>query len=128
MCIRDSLPGYGYAQAPVAVVAKWQALLKQYLAGRPTLRRAFALIDARHGVKPVDHEIMTLLDRSAVPFQVVVTKADKIGATTLAATLAQVESELQRHPAAFPELVVTSSEKGRGIATLRAIIDGLGRA
>ena len=122
------LPGYGYAQAPVAVVAKWQALLKQYLAGRPTLRRAFALIDARHGVKPVDHEIMTLLDRSAVPFQVVVTKADKIGATTLAATLAQVESELQRHPAAFPELVVTSSEKGRGIATLRAIIDGLGRA
>lgn len=119
------LPGYGYAQAPVAVVAKWQALLKQYLAGRPNLRRAFALIDARHGVKPVDHEIMTLLDRSAVPFQVVVTKADKIGATTLAATLTQIEAELQKHPAAFPQLVVTSSEKGRGVETLRAIIDEL---
>ena len=120
------LPGYGYAQAPVAVVARWQALLKRYLAGRPTLRRAFALIDARHGIKPVDHEILTLLDRSAVPFQVVVTKADKIGAAALDDTLAQVEAELQRHPAAFPELVVTSSEKGRGIATLRAIIAGLG--
>lgn len=122
------LPGYGYAQAPVAVVAKWQALLKKYLAGRANLRRAFALIDARHGIKPVDHEIMTLLDRSAVPFQVVVTKADKIGTTTLNQTLDQIEAELQKHPAAFPELVVTSSEKGRGIATLRAIIEDLGRA
>ena len=119
------LPGYGFAQAPVAVVQKWQALLKRYLAGRPNLRRAFALIDARHGVKPVDHEIMALLDRSAVPFQVIVTKADKIGAGTLAQTLAQVEGELQKHPAAFPQLVVTSSEKGEGIATLRAIIEGL---
>jgi len=72
------LPGYGFAKAPVAVVAKWQALQKRYLAGRPNLRRVFALIDARHGIKPVDHETMTLLDRSAVPFQVVVTKADKI--------------------------------------------------
>ena len=119
------LPGYGYAQAPVAVVAKWQALLKQYLAGRPNLRRAFALIDARHGVKPVDHEIMTLLDRSAVPFQVVVTKADKITAAVLDQTLAQIEAELQKHPAAFPQLVVTSSEKGSGIPTLRAIIEQL---
>ncbi|ARJ68813.1 ribosome biogenesis GTP-binding protein YihA/YsxC [Paracoccus contaminans] len=119
------LPGYGFAQAPVAVVQKWQALLKRYLAGRPNLRRAFALIDARHGVKPVDHEIMALLDRSAVPFQVIVTKADKIGAGTLAQTLAQIEGELQRHPAAFPQLVVTSSEKGEGVATLRAIIEGL---
>ncbi|MFC0340505.1 ribosome biogenesis GTP-binding protein YihA/YsxC [Paracoccus niistensis] len=119
------LPGYGYAQAPVAVVQKWQALLKQYLAGRPNLRRAFALIDARHGIKPVDHEIMTLLDRSAVPFQVVVTKADKIGRGALQQVLAQIEGELQKHPAAYPELVVTSSEKGEGIPTLRAIIEGL---
>ncbi|MBB1490520.1 MULTISPECIES: ribosome biogenesis GTP-binding protein YihA/YsxC [unclassified Paracoccus (in: a-proteobacteria)] len=119
------LPGYGYAQAPVAVVQKWQALLKQYLAGRPNLRRAFALIDARHGIKPVDHEIMTLLDRSAVPFQVVVTKADKIGRGTMEQTLGQIEAELQKHPAAYPELVVTSSEKGEGIPTLRAIIEGL---
>ena len=84
------LPGYGYAHAPLPVVKKWQALLKAYLAGRPTLRRAFALIDARHGVKPVDHEIMTLLDRSAVPFQVVVTKADKVGTQVLAQTLEQI--------------------------------------
>ena len=119
------LPGYGFAEAPVATVRKWQALLKAYLSGRATLRRAFVLIDARHGVKPVDHEIMTLLDRSAVPFQVVVTKADKIGRGTLAQTLAQIEAELQKHPAAYPELVVTSSEKGEGIPTLRAIIEGL---
>lgn len=119
------LPGYGFAKAPVAVVAKWQALQKKYLAGRASLRRVFTLIDARHGIKPVDHEIMTLLDRSAVPFQVVVTKADKIGPAALDATLAQIEAELQRHPAAFPELVVTSAEKGVGIPTLRAIVDSL---
>nr|WP_111299707.1 ribosome biogenesis GTP-binding protein YihA/YsxC [Paracoccus saliphilus] len=119
------LPGYGFAKAPVAVVAKWQALLKSYLAGRQTLRRAFCLIDSRHGVKDVDHEIMSLLDRSAVPFQVVMTKTDKLGPNALKPVLAQVEGELQKHPAAFPELVVTSSEKGHGIATLRAIIAGL---
>ena len=119
------LPGYGFAKAPVAVVAKWQALLKNYLAGRPTLRRAFCLIDARHGLKPVDHEIMTLLDRSAVPFQVVLTKTDKLGPNALKPVIAQVEEELQKHPAAYPELVITSSEKGQGIATLRAIIAGL---
>lgn len=119
------LPGYGFAKAPVAVVAKWQALLKKYLAGRPTLRRAFALIDSRHGVKDVDHEIMKLLDRSAVPFQVVLTKIDKIGPVALKATLEQVQEALQKHPAAYPELVVTSSEKGIGIATLRTIIANL---
>lgn len=116
------LPGYGFAKAPVAVVAKWQALLKSYLAGRPTLRRAFCLIDSRHGIKQVDHEIMTLLDRSAVPFQVVLTKTDKLGPNALKPVLTQVEDELQKHPAAFPQLVVTSSEKVAGIATLRAII------
>lgn len=121
------LPGYGFAKAPVAVVAKWQALQKRYLAGRPNLRRVFALIDARHGIKPVDHETMTLLDRSAVPFQVVVTKADKIGPGALDRTLAQIEAELQKHPAAFPELIVTSAEKGHGIETLRAVIDALTR-
>src|SRR5690606_35718772 len=91
------MPGYGFAKAPVAVVAKWQALLKSYLAGRPTLRRAFALIDSRHGVKDVDHEIMKLLDRSAVPFQVVLTKADKIGPQAMEATVAQVQQALQKH-------------------------------
>jgi GTP-binding protein len=116
------LPGYGYAEAPVAVVAKWQALLKQYLAGRQTLRRAFVLIDARHGVKAVDEEILTLLDRSAVTFQAVLTKVDKINRTERAAVIEQVRGALARHPAAYPEIVVTSSEKGEGIETLRAII------
>lgn len=116
------LPGYGYAEAPVAIVAKWQALLKQYLAGRQTLRRAFVLIDARHGIKAVDAEILSLLDRSAVTFQTVLTKVDKISRTEREAVIEQVKGALARHPAAYPEIVVTSSEKGDGIETLRAII------
>jgi len=116
------LPGYGYAEAPVAVVEKWQRLLKAYLAGRVTLRRAFVLIDARHGVKAVDQEIMVLLDRSAVAFQVVLTKTDKISQNALETVLEQVRGALAKHPAAYPELVVTSAEKGDGIETLRAII------
>ncbi|NEX46934.1 ribosome biogenesis GTP-binding protein YihA/YsxC [Pseudotabrizicola algicola] len=116
------LPGYGYAEAPVAIVEKWQALLRSYLQGRQTLRRAFVLIDMRHGVKAVDKEILTLLDKSAVTFQVVLTKADKVNAATRAETIAQVQAALTKHPAAFPQIVVTSSEKGEGIETLRAII------
>ena len=116
------LPGYGYAEAPVAIVAKWQALLRQYLAGRQTLRRAFVLIDARHGVKDVDEEILKLLDRSAVTFQAVLTKVDKINRDDRAAVIEQVKGALAKHPAAYPEVVVTSSEKGEGIETLRAII------
>jgi GTP-binding protein len=116
------LPGYGYAEAPVAIVEKWQRLLKAYLAGRQTLRRAFVLIDTRHGVKAVDEEILTLLDRSAVTFQVVMTKADKVSKAERDANIDQVRGALTRHPAAYPEIVVTSSEKGDGIETLRAII------
>jgi GTP-binding protein len=116
------LPGYGYAEAPVAVVAKWQALLKQYLSGRVTLRRALVLIDARHGVKGVDEEILTLLDRSAVTFQAVLTKVDKINLAEREAVIEQVKGALGKHPAAYPEIVVTSSEKGEGIETLRALI------
>lgn len=116
------LPGYGYAEAPVAVVAKWQALLRAYLAGRQTLRRAFVLIDTRHGAKAVDEEIMTLLDRSAVTFQAVMTKADKVNRAEREANIDLTRAVLARHPAAFPEIVVTSSEKGDGIETLRAII------
>ncbi|MFB2533135.1 ribosome biogenesis GTP-binding protein YihA/YsxC [Paracoccus sp. p4-l81] len=119
------LPGYGFAKAPLPVVAKWQALLKAYLAGRVNLRRAFVLIDMRHGVKDVDEEILTLLDRSAVTFQAVMTKADKVSRADQDATLAQVRAALARHPAAYPEIVVTSSEKGDGVETLRAIIAGL---
>lgn len=116
------LPGYGYAEAPVAVVAKWQALLKSYLSGRQTLRRVFVLIDARHGVKSVDEEILSLLDRSAVTFQAVLTKADKVSKAELEKNLDQTRAALSRHPAAYPELIVTSSEKGIGIETLRATI------
>lgn len=116
------LPGYGYANAPVAIVARWQKLLKQYLSGRQTLRRAFVLIDARHGVKPVDEEILSLMDSSALTFQVVLTKTDKIKTSERDAVLAQVRAALVKHPAAFPEIILTSSEKGEGIATLRAVI------
>ena len=116
------LPGYGYANAPLKVVEKWQKLLKQYLSGRQTLRRTFVLIDARHGVKPVDDEIMKLLDTSAVTFQCVLTKADKVKAKEREKVLDQVRGALAKHPAAFPEIVLTSSEKGDGIPTLRSII------
>ncbi len=119
------LPGYGYAEAPIAIVAKWQALLKQYLAGRQTLRRAFVLIDSRHGVKAVDEEILMLLNRSAVTFQAVLTKVDKISKLEREAVIEQVKGALGKHPAAYPEIVVTSSEKGEGIETLRAIVAGL---
>ncbi|MEO1140457.1 MAG: ribosome biogenesis GTP-binding protein YihA/YsxC [Pseudomonadota bacterium] len=116
------LPGYGYANAPLAKVEKWQALLKQYLSGRSTLRRAFVLVDCRHGVKPVDEEIMALLDSSAVTFQCVLTKADKVKSQDRERVLHQVRQRLAAHPAAYPELILTSSEKGDGIATLRSTI------
>jgi len=116
------LPGYGFANAPVAVVAKWQALLKNYLQGRPTLRRVFVLIDARHGAKAVDEEIMTLLDRAAVTFQVVMTKVDKVKGDALDASMAATRAAMAKHPAAYPELILTSSEKGEGITALRAVI------
>ena len=119
------LPGYGFANAPVAVVEKWQRLLRQYLQGRQTLRRVFVLIDARHGAKAVDEEIMSLLDSAAVTFQVVMTKTDKIKGKALDDALAKTRVALAKHPAAFPELILTSSEKGDGIPTLRAVIAGI---
>jgi len=119
------LPGYGFANAPVAVVEKWQRLLKQYLSGRQTLRRVFVLIDARHGAKGVDEEIMSLLDSSAVTFQVVMTKIDKVKGSALDDALKRTRAALAKHPAAFPEIILTSSEKGEGIPTLRAVIAGI---
>lgn len=116
------LPGYGFAKAPVKTVEKWQRLLKAYLSGRATLRRAFVLIDSRHGVKDVDEEIMTLLDKSAVPFQTVLTKADKVKEADREKVIAQVRSKISKHPAAYPEMIVTSSEKGWGVDVLRAVI------
>lgn len=116
------LPGYGYANAPLPIVEKWQRLLKKYLSGRRSLRRAFVLIDARHGIKSVDEEILSLLDSAAVTFQCVLTKADKIKAHEQEALLQQVRDALSKHPAAYPELILTSSEKGMGVETLRATI------
>jgi GTP-binding protein len=119
------LPGYGFAEAPVAVVRRWQELLRAYLAGRPTLRRAFLLVDARHGIKAPDAEIMGLLNRAAVTFQVVLTKADKPPKPALEAVVADTRARLAKEPAAYPEIVLTSSEKGAGIDVLRSIIAGM---
>ena len=119
------LPGYGYANAPLAIVERWQKLLRSYLAGRQTLRRAFVLIDARHSAKAVDEDIMALLDRAAVTFQCVLTKVDKISAAELETALSITRAALAKHPAAYPEIVLTSSDKGDGIETLRAIIADL---
>lgn len=116
------LPGYGYAEAPVHVVEKWQRLLKAYLSGRATLRRVFLLIDGRHGAKAVDEEIMSLLDRSAVTFQAVLTKCDKPRADELEKSIAATRAVLAKHPAAYPEMIQTSSENGTGLDVLRSII------
>ena len=116
------LPGYGYANAPIAVVEKWQRLMKQYISGRQSLRRAFVLIDSRHGIKMVDEQILSLLDSAAVSFQVILTKADKIKEIEREKTVQQVSSALQAHPAAFPEILITSSERGWGIPILRSVI------
>ncbi len=116
------LPGYGFANAPVQIVEKWQRLLKAYLTGRATLRRAFVLIDARRGIKGPDEEIMALLDQAAVTFQVVLTKTDKLKAREIDDVVAQVRGKLAAHPAAYPGLILTSSQTGAGIDTLRAVI------
>ena len=116
------VPGYGFANAPKPIVEKWQRLLKAYLSGRQSLRRVFLLIDARHGAKEVDAEIMQLLGRSAVTFQVIMTKCDKIKKDELQKSVEKTIAVLQNHPAAFPEIILTSSEKGDGIDTLRSVI------
>ncbi|MDQ8698744.1 ribosome biogenesis GTP-binding protein YihA/YsxC [Hyphomicrobium sp. LHD-15] len=114
------MPGYGYAKAPKEKVATWTALIRAYLSGRPTLRRVFLLVDSRHGIKPPDREIMEMLDATAVPYQVILTKGDKIKPHELDAVKAATEKELSSHPAAFPFVLATSSEKGWGLEELRA--------
>jgi len=116
------LPGYGFANAPVPVVQKWQRLLKAYLSGRATLRRVFMLIDSRHGPKDVDEEIMALLGSAAVTFQVVLTKVDKPSKGDYSKVLEKTRKVLQKHPAAYPEIIATSSEKGTGLDILRTTI------
>ncbi|WP_416907813.1 MAG: ribosome biogenesis GTP-binding protein YihA/YsxC [Polymorphobacter sp.] len=116
------MPGYGYAKAPKDVVARWQALVFDYLRGRVVLKRVLLLIDARHGVKPVDNEVMDLLDKAAVSYQLVLTKADKIKPSELEKTLAAADAAARSHAAAFPQVLATSSEVGTGIAELRAAV------
>lgn len=119
------MPGYGYAKAPKVEVKQWQGLLKTYLRGRPGLTRVFVLIDARHGVTAIDQEMFKLLDESAVTFQLVLTKSDKIPARDEAALLENTRAIAKKRPAAFPEVHLTSSVSGRGFPELRAEIAGL---
>ena len=118
------MPGYGFAKAPPAVVEKWRRLVREFLRGRVVLKRTLLLVDSRHGVKPVDVEMMKMLDEAAVGYRIVLTKADKIKASELAKVHAATIAEARKHPAAFPEVHVTSSEKGMGIEELRAAVLG----
>ncbi len=119
------LPGYGYAKVPKTVVEAWTRLLKAYLKGRVSLRRACVLVDARHGLKAPDLDVMALLDQAAVPYQIVFTKVDKVRPVDLATRLADTNAALKTHAAAFPDVVVTSARDGRGIGELRASLAGL---
>lgn len=116
------LPGYGFAKAPKAEVMRWQGVLKNYLKGRASLRRAYLLIDGRHGVKQVDEDIMSLLDTAAVSYQGVLTKADKPRSAEVAKVTDQVRATMIKRPAAYPEVLLTSSETGEGIPELRGAI------
>lgn len=116
------MPGYGFARAPKAKVDTWTALIRDYLRGRQALMRVMLLIDARHGIKSVDEGIMKVLDEAAVTYQVVLTKADKIKPTGLEKLKQITAAKLKAHPAAFPDVLATSSEKGLGIEELRATI------
>ena len=118
------MPGYGFAKAPVKVVEKWKSLVKTYLRGRPVLARTLVLVDGRHGPKDVDREMMKMLDEAAVGYRVVLTKADKMKASELAKVIEATEAEARKHVAAFPEIHVTSAEKGMGIGELRAAVLG----
>lgn len=116
------MPGYGFAKAPPKVVEQWKRLVRAYLRGRTVLRRTLVLIDSRHGVKPVDVEMMAMLDEAAVGYRLVLTKADKVRADELARVLAETQAVARTHTAAFPEIAVTSSEKGLGIEDLRTAV------
>ena len=122
------MPGYGFAKAPVKVVERWKSLVKSYLRGRQVLARNLVLVDSRHGLKDVDREMMTMLDEAAVGYRIVLTKTDKVKASDLERVAGKVAEEARKHPAAYPELHLTSSEKGMGIAALRAAVvqDALG--
>ena len=119
------MPGYGFAKAPKDKVDAWTQLVRDYLRGRPNLVRVFLLIDARHGLKPTDLQIASILDDAAVTYQAVLTKADKIKPHEMAEVTEDTAAKLGKHPAAFPHVIVTSAEKGLGIDELRATIAGI---
>jgi len=114
------LPGYGYAKVSKDKSAAWNTLIRSYLRGRPGLRRVCLLIDARHGLKPIDHDVMTLMDEAAVVYQVVLTKTDKITAPALATVMTEIEAAMRPHTAAYPFVAVTSVRSGLGLPELRA--------
>lgn len=116
------LPGYGWAKASKATVKKFQNMGRDYLRGRPNLKRAYLLIDARHGLKEVDKEPMDAFDKAAVSYQIILTKADKIKPSEVAAMVAKTQAAIAKRPAAFPRVLATSSEKGTGLPELRAEI------
>ncbi|RVU07075.1 YihA family ribosome biogenesis GTP-binding protein [Novosphingobium umbonatum] len=118
------MPGYGYAKAPPKVVEQWKKLVREFLRGRVVLKRTLVLIDSRHGVKPPDLEMMEMLDGAAVGYRLVLTKADKVKASELAEVHAKVIAEARKHSAAYPEVMITSSETGLGIAEIRAAVLG----
>jgi GTP-binding protein len=114
------MPGYGYAAAAKTKVASWTALIHRFLQGRANLARVYVLVDARHGLKDVDQDVLKTLDKSAVSYQLVLTKADQMKAADLEATIAATIAALAKHPAAFPDVLVTSSRNGAGMPELRA--------
>ncbi len=116
------MPGYGFAKAPIKTVDTWRRLVRDFLRGRAALKRTLLLVDARHGIKPVDAEMMAMLDEAAVGYRVVLTKADKVKASELEAVRAATEAIARKHVAAYPEIHVTSAEKGMGIDELRAAV------
>lgn len=116
------MPGYGYAEAPKEQVDQWTKLVFDYLRGRATLKRVYVLIDARHGIKKNDEEVLTLLDKTAVSYQIVLTKTDKIKPAGLDRLVEETLQRIRKRPAAFPAVLATSSEKGGGIDELRAAI------
>jgi GTP-binding protein len=119
------LPGYGYAKASKSEIGRWTGLTRDYLRGRPTLKRVILLIDGRHGLKPDDKDVMDALDKAAVSYQLVLTKVDKVKPTEIAATQAAVAAAIAKRPAAHPVVIATSSETALGIAELRAEIAAL---
>jgi GTP-binding protein len=123
------MPGYGYAQAPKEHVDAWTKLVFDYLRGRATLKRVYVLIDSRHGIKKNDDEVLSLLDKAAVSYQIVLTKTDKIKAPGVVKLIAETQEKIKKRPAAFPGVLSTSSEKGDGLDQLRgAISEAIGRS